>query len=300
MNKKIVAVCILLVFLTILPIAGYRLFADKTYEGNISNAQTVSKNEDLRGVWIASVANIDFPSKPGISADKQKKELDEIISNTKYMGLNAIFFQVRPTGDALYKSSIFPWSKYLTGQQGKENDGGFDPLAYIIKQAHKEGIQVHAWLNPLRLTMGTTAKPDKNVSVLSANHPARKIPDAVVAAPTGQLYLDPGNPAAIKLITDGVAEIVKNYDVDGIHFDDYFYPSKSETKGVDFNDSASYAKYKGNFKNKDDWRRNNINTLVKNTYNTVKNIKNKVPEYFAGVRVPLFASTVAVCFSSAL
>lgn len=276
MNKKIVAVCILLVFLTILPIAGYRLFADKTYEGNISNAQTVSKNEDLRGVWIASVANIDFPSKPGISADKQKKELDEIISNTKYMGLNAIFFQVRPTGDALYKSSIFPWSKYLTGQQGKENDGGFDPLAYIIKQAHKEGIQVHAWLNPLRLTMGTTAKPDKNVSVLSANHPARKIPDAVVAAPTGQLYLDPGNPAAIKLITDGVAEIVKNYDVDGIHFDDYFYPSKSETKGVDFNDSASYAKYKGNFKNKDDWRRNNINTLVKNTYNTVKNIKNKV------------------------
>ncbi|EPR11967.1 family 10 glycosylhydrolase [Ruminiclostridium papyrosolvens] len=276
MNKKIGAVCILLVFLTILPIAGYRLFADKNYEGNVSNAQTISKNEDLRGVWIASVSNIDFPSKPGISAEKQKKELDEIVSDTKYMGLNAIFFQVRPTGDALYKSSIFPWSKYLTGKQGKENDNGFDPLAYIIQQAHKEGIQVHAWINPLRLSMGTAAKPDKDVNVLSAAHPARKIPEAVVAAPTGQLYLDPGNPAAIKLITDGVAEIVKNYDVDGIHFDDYFYPSKSESKGVDFNDSASYEKYKGSFKNKDDWRRNNINTLVKSTYDTVKNIKQTV------------------------
>jgi uncharacterized lipoprotein YddW (UPF0748 family) len=133
MNKKIRAVCILLVFLTILPIAGYRLFTDKNYEGNVSNAQTISKNEDLRGVWIASVSNIDFPSKPGISADVQKKELEEIVSNAKYMGLNAIFFQVRPTGDALYKSSIFPWSKYLTGKQGKENDNGFDPLAYIIQ-----------------------------------------------------------------------------------------------------------------------------------------------------------------------
>ncbi|ACL76563.1 family 10 glycosylhydrolase [Ruminiclostridium cellulolyticum] len=276
MNKKIGVVCILLVFLMILPIAGYKLFSDRNYDGNVSNAQTVSKIEDLRGVWIASVSNIDFPSKPGISAEKQKKELDDIISNAQYMGLNAIFFQIRPTGDALYKSTIFPWSAYLTGKQGKENDNGFDPLAYIIEQAHKKGIQIHAWINPLRLSMGTTSNPTGNINVLSDNHPARKIPEAVVAAPTGQLYLDPGNPAAIKLITDGVAEIVKNYDVDGIHFDDYFYPSKSEGKGVDFNDSASYAKYKGSFKNKDDWRRNNINTLVKSTYNTVKNIKPSV------------------------
>ncbi len=276
MNKKIGAICILLVFLMILPIVGCRLYSDKSYDGNVLNAQTISKGEDLRGVWIASVSNIDFPSKPGISADLQKKELDEIVSNAQYMGLNAIFFQVRPTGDALYKSYIFPWSKYLTGKQGKENDNGFDPLAYIIQKAHNQGIQVHAWINPLRLSMGTATKPDKDVNVLSADHPARKIPEAVVAAPTGQLYLDPGNPAAIKLITDGVAEIVKNYEVDGIHFDDYFYPSKSEGKGVDFNDSASYEKYKGSFTNKDDWRRNNINTLVKGTYDTVKNLKPSV------------------------
>ena len=277
MNKKIMTVCIIIVVLMLFPIIGYKVFNDKEYEGNVTNAQDVSAVEDLRGVWIATVNNIDFPSKPGLSAEKQRAELDKIVENAQYMGLNAIFFQVRPTGDALYKSSIFPWSKYLTGEQGKANDKDFDPLAYIIEQGHKKGIQIHAWINPLRLSMGTTQKPDKSVKVLSASHPAQKIPNAVVAAPTGQLYLDPGSPEAIKLITDGVAEIVKNYDVDGVHFDDYFYPSKTESgNNINFNDDATYAKYKGNFNNKDDWRRNNIDTLVKNTYDTVKSIKPEV------------------------
>ncbi len=278
MRKKAGVVCLLLVILMLFPIVGYKVFNDSNqeYRGNVTNAQEIAAVEDLRGVWIASVSNIDFPSKQGLSAEQQMKELDAIVDNAQYMGLNAIFFQVRPTGDALYKSAVFPWSAYLTGQQGKANDKNFDPLAYIIEQGHKKGIQIHAWLNPLRLTMGTTSKPDKSVDVLSANHPARKIPQAVVAAPTGQLYLDPGCPEAIKLITDGVSEIVKNYDVDGIHFDDYFYPSKSESKGKDFNDKATYEKYKGTFNNKDDWRRNNIDTLVKNTYDTVKAIKPQV------------------------
>ncbi len=276
MNKKIQAICILLTALIVLPIIGRNLFADKQYD-NVTNAQDISAVEDLRGVWIASVNNINFPSKPGLTAEEQKKELDKIVENAEYMGLNAIFFQVRPTGDALYKSSIYPWSKYLTGEQGKANDKDFDPLAYIIEQGHKKGIQIHAWLNPLRLSMGTTKKPDKDVSVLSDNHPARKMPNAVVTAHTGQLYLNPGCPEAIKLITDGIAEIAKNYDVDGIHFDDYFYPSKTEAKNnQDFNDEDTYKKYKGNFDNKDDWRRNNIDTLVKNTYDTIKSIKPKV------------------------
>ncbi len=277
MNKKIGTICILLVVLMLFPILGYKVFTDKPYEGNVSNAQDVQVDEDLRGVWIASVSNINFPSKPGLTAEEQMKELDKIIENTEYMGLNAIFFQVRPTGDALYKSTIYPWSTYLTGKQGKANDKDFDPLAYIIEQGHKKGIQIHAWINPLRLSMGTISKPDKDIKVLSANHPARKIPNAVVTAHTGQLYLDPGSPEAIKLITDGIAEIVKNYDVDGIHFDDYFYPSKTEAKNnQDFNDDATYKKYKGNFKNKDDWRRNNIDILVKNSYETVKSIKPEV------------------------
>ncbi len=280
MKKKVGVVSLLLVVLMLFPIIGYKVFTEQGYQGNVTNAQDVSQDtsveEDMRGVWIASVSNIDFPSKPGLSSEQQKKELDAIVDNASYMGLNAIFFQVRPTGDALYKSSVFPWSAYLTGQQGKANDKDFDPLAYIIQQGHKKGIQIHAWLNPLRLSMGTASKPDKNVNVLSAGNPARKIPQAVVAAPTGQLYLDPGRPEAVKLITDGVAELVKNYDIDGIHFDDYFYPSKTETKGVDFNDKDTYAKYKGKFTNKDDWRRNNIDNLVRSTYDTVKAIKPKV------------------------
>lgn len=276
MNKKIGAICILLAVLMIFPIVGRKVFTNKN-NSDVTDAQGMSTTEDLRGVWIASVNNINFPSKPGLTAEEQMKELDKIIENTEYMGLNAIFFQVRPTGDALYKSSIYPWSKYLTGEQGKTNDKDFDPLEYIIEQGHKKGIQIHAWINPLRLSMGTVKNPDRDVNVLYSNHPARKIPNAVVTAQNGQLYLDPGCPESIKLITDGVAEIVKNYDVDGIHFDDYFYPSKTEAKNnKDFDDEKTYEKYKGKFKNKDDWRRNNIDTLVKNTYDTVKSIKPEV------------------------
>lgn len=277
MKKKIGVVCLLLVVLMLFPVVGYKVFTDQEYSGNVINAQEVSAEESLRGVWIATVANIDFPSKQGLTAEQQMKELDSIVENAKYMGLNAIFFQVRPTGDALYKSSIFPWSKYLTGKQGEANDKDFDPLAYIIEQGHKNGIQIHAWLNPLRLSMGTVSKPDKDVKALSENHPARKIPQAVVAAPTGQLYLDPGRPEAVKLITDGIAEIVKNYDIDGIHFDDYFYPSNSDSPSkADFNDKATYEKYKGSFSNKEEWRRNNIDTLVKSAYDTVKSVKPQV------------------------
>ena len=273
MRKKAGVVCILLVVLLLFPIMGSKVFTEQEYPGNTTNAQVSPVTEDMKGVWIASVSNIDFPSKPGLSAEQQMKELDAIVDNAAYMGLNSIFFQVRPTGDALYKSSIFPWSAYLTGKQGKANDKDFDPLAYIIEQGHKKGIKIHAWLNPLRLSMGTTAKPDKSIQVLSADHPARKIPQVVVPAENGKLYLDPGYPEAIKLITDGIAEILQNYDVDGIHFDDYFYPQKSETQGKDFDDKKSYELYKGTFKNKDDWRRNNIDTLVKSSYDTVKAIK---------------------------
>jgi len=273
MKKKAGVVCLLLVIFMLFPVIGTKVYTEPDYQGTMVNAQESIEADELRGVWIATVSNIDFPSKPGLSAEQQMKELDAIIENAQYMGLNSIFFQVRPTGDALYKSSIFPWSAYLTGKQGKANDKDFDPLAYLIEQGHKRGIKIHAWLNPLRLSMGTTSKPDKSVKVLSENHPARKIPDAVVAHANGKLYLDPGDPAAIKLITDGVAEIINNYDVDGIHFDDYFYPAKSESNGKDFDDSKSYNKYKGSFKNKDDWRRHNIDTLVKSTYDTVKAIK---------------------------
>ena len=274
MKRKISALCILLAVLMTFPVLGVEVLSSDNWTGTSGITPEVLQLEELRGVWIASVYNNDFPSKPGLTADQQKKELDEILNNAEYMGLNAIFFQVRPTGDALYKSSIFPTSSYLTGQQGKANDKDFDPLSYIITEGHKKGIQIHAWINPLRLTMGSTQSPTKDISKLSDKHPVKKMSYAAVSAPNGQMYLDPGYPEVIKLVTDGVAEIVKNYDIDGIHFDDYFYPQKTGSK--DFDDNASYSKYKGSFNDKGEWRRNNINNLIKGTYDTVKSIKPQV------------------------
>lgn len=271
MKKKLGGLGILLAVLLVLPTIAAILFSTSDYQGNLSNAQNVSAQDELKGVWIATVRNIDFPSKSGLTAGNQKAELDKILENAEYMGLNAVFFQVRPTGDALYKSALFPWSKYLTGKQGTANDQDFDPLAYLIEQGHKRGIKIHAWVNPLRLSIDTYSSLDKAIAALSPDHPARKLTDAMVLSSDGQLYLDPGNPEVIKLINEGVAEIVRNYDVDGIHFDDYFYPSKAG-----FNDNVNYEKYKGSYISKEDWRRSNIDSLVKSTYDTVKNIKPEV------------------------
>lgn len=230
-----------------------------------------AKTEDMRGVWIATVYSINFPSaKNNVAA--QKAELDKIVENTYNAGLNTIFFQVRPQGDALYRSSVYPWSEVLTGVAGK--DPGYDPLEYIISAAKKKGIEIHAWINPYRITTGSVSNPKTDINALPANHPVLKNPSMAVAFDDGKLYLDPGNPDAQKLVLDGVREILENYDVAGIHFDDYFYPSPSVSKdgktyNAKFNDDATYAKY-GKGKSLEDWRRNNTYTLVKDTYNLVK------------------------------
>lgn len=223
---------------------------------------SASGTEAMRGAWIASVYNIDFPSKTGLTKSQQMAELDAIIATAANAGLNALFFQVRPTSDALYKSSVFPWSSVLTGTQGKENAEGFDPLAYIIEAGKKNGIEIHAWINPLRVTTGTTSAPNTSVKNLAATHPARLNPSYTVAS-GGMLYFDPGIPQVRQLIIDGVKEIVENYDVAGVHFDDYFYPQTT------FDDSSSFNTYGGNM-SKADWRRGNINSLIKGVYDAVK------------------------------
>jgi len=220
-------------------------------------------NNELRGAWIASVLNINFPSKPGLSANQLKAELDDIVKNCKEANLNAIFFQVRPAGDALYNSEYFPTSKYLTGKQGDSFKGGFDPLAYIIEIAHKNNIELHAWINPYRIATDTT-----NLNSLAANNPARKNPSWTVAY-NGMLFYNPGLPEVRELITAGVVEIVKNYDVDGIHFDDYFYPYP-DGKGTAFGDAATYEKYGSGYKNVDDFRRASVNKLVETVYKEIK------------------------------
>jgi uncharacterized lipoprotein YddW (UPF0748 family)/N-acetylmuramoyl-L-alanine amidase len=231
---------------------------------------TLANESDVRGVWIASVYNIDFPSRAGLSAAQQKQELLAILNTAQKNNLNAVFFQVRPTADALYKSSVFPWSAFLTGSQGKANIDSFDPLQFLIDEGKKREIKIHAWINPLRVTIGSEKSPKTDITSLVSNHPARKNPNYVVAS-SGMLYFNPGLPQVRKLVVDGVVEIVKNYDVAGIHFDDYFYPATP-----DFADDATYLQYHTPGQSLEDWRRENINTLVKDTKDAIKRVDSSV------------------------
>ncbi|MCL2045250.1 MAG: family 10 glycosylhydrolase [Oscillospiraceae bacterium] len=223
--------------------------------GNGVNSENIQK-EQFRAVWVATVFNLDFPSQQNLSAAALRWEIDAIVSQTAQLGLNAIVFQVRPSGDAFYKSDIFPWSQWLTGTQGIGIDS-FDPLEYFIETCHENGIQLHAWLNPYRIihTNDNSADPD----TLAVSNPARLHPELTVSWTDSSgnigLFYDPGLPAARELIISGIRELLESYDIDGIHFDDYFYP------GNDFDDTSSFALY-GDGMALADWRRDNVNQLI--------------------------------------
>ena len=225
-------------------------------------AGTPSASGEMRGVWVSSVYNLDYPSSPTTDPDKLKAEADEILDNCVKWGLNAVFLQVRPSGDALYKSDLFPWSKYLTGSVGTAPQDGFDPLEYWVEAAHKRGLELHAWINPYRITRSK----DTEWNSLPSTHPAKMNPDWVVKYSDGNYYFDPGIPEVRDLVTRGAVEIVQNYDVDGLHMDDYFYP------GTDFNDAAIYQKYGSSFSNIADFRRDSVNQLVAQLDTAVHNI----------------------------
>ncbi len=225
-------------------------------------AGTPSASEEMRGVWVSSVYNLDYPSSPTTDPDKLRAEADEILDNCVKWGLNAVFLQVRPSGDALYKSDLFPWSKYLTGSVGTAPQDGFDPLEYWVEAAHKRGLELHAWINPYRITRSK----DTEWNALPSTHPAKMNPDWVVKYSDGNYYFNPGIPEVRDLVTRGAVEIVQNYDVDGLHMDDYFYP------GTDFNDAATYQKYGSSFSNIADFRRDSVNQLVAQLDTAVHNI----------------------------
>lgn len=230
----------------------------------------VHRKREMRGLWVASVVNIDYPSKPVTDPEQLKSEAINILDHAEYVGLNAVFLQVRPTSDAFYRSEIFPWSKYLTGTQGLAPEGGFDPLQFWITEAHNRGIELHAWINPYRVTKKTSKEKSHDFASLDASNPARVNPEWVVKHSDGNLYYDPGLPEVRKLVFDGVLEIVENYDVDGIHFDDYFYP------GRDFKDGETFKKYGKGFSSIDDWRRENVNILIRDLYKALKTKSDRV------------------------
>jgi len=229
----------------------------------------------FNGVWVASVTNLDFPTKRGLSVAQLKEEMEDIISTAKKAKLNAILFQVRPASDALYNSKYFPVSEYLTGVQGSSLPDGFDPLEYMVARSHEEGIELHAWINPYRITLGSADKPNQDLAKLCESHPARLHPEWVVAYPDGKLYFNPAIQAVRDLIVDGIKEIVENYAVDGIHFDDYFYPyplKTAEGEVIQYDDLKEYEESGKNL-SRDDWRRENVNKLVKQCYDAIHAIR---------------------------
>lgn len=258
LRKTLVLLLVLTFFTSLIPSAH----AD-------TSSKTSSKSNDFRGVWVATVVNIDYPIKPTTDPNVLKSEALAILDYARDTGFNAVFLQVRPTSDAFYKSDIFPWSRYLTGKQGTAPGGGFDPLEFWVAEAHKRGLELHAWINPFRITKRENGQPKHDFSSLHPSNPAVKNPGWVVKHSDGNLYYNPGIPEVRKLIVDGIVEIIKKYDVDGIHFDDYFYPDRN------FDDSAAYKKYNPSGKKLDDWRRDNINTLIRDVRDAIRKASSK-------------------------
>ena len=226
------------------------------------HAQTPKR--EFRGAWIATVNNIDYPSNKNLTSAQQQAEFIKILDQHQQAGINAVMVQIRTNGDAFYPSELAPWSEYLTSKQGKAPEPFYDPMAFMVAECRKRGIEFHAWFNPYR------AVPNINTAVLDAKHVAVKHPDWLLAY--GNLrMLDPGKPEVIKHITEVVTEVANKYDIDGVHFDDYFYPYPST--GLTLNDSLTYAKNSRGILNKADWRRDNVNILVKTISDTLKTVK---------------------------
>ncbi len=230
-----------------------------TDTGTVDDRQlvNVAHNREFRGIWVATVSNINFPSARGLSASALRAELDGMVELCVQTGINAIVFQVRPEGDALYASTLEPWSRYLTGTQG--NDPGMDPLAYLLERAHEEAIEVHAWLNPYR------ARSSSGTSVAS-NHMAAAFSQYAYNY-RNQTWMDPGAEVVQQRLLDVVDDLITRYDIDGIHFDDYFYPYPDGP----FPDSATYGAYQssGGTLSLGDWRRDNVNQMVQRVHELI-------------------------------
>jgi uncharacterized lipoprotein YddW (UPF0748 family) len=217
-----------------------------------ADAPATCDDGETRAAWVATVGNIDWPSTPGLPVADQQKEYRTLLDDVQRHGLNTVIVQVRPTADALWPSPYEPWSHWLTGVQGK--DPGFDPLAFLVEEAHARGLKFHAWFNPFRVSK--QADPAQ----LVPEHPARQHPDWVFAY-GGQLYYDPGEPAVRELVIDVVLDVAERYPIDGVHFDDYFYPYPVE--GEQLPDAAAFAGHGAGFPDIGDWRRHNVDELVK-------------------------------------
>ena len=225
--------------------------------------EIIPRKYEMRGVWLATVSNIDWPKLPTYQSEKLKNEFREISSFHQQNGLNALIVQVRPAADAFYPSESEPWSQWLTGEQGAPPEPNFDPLNFMIEETHARGMEFHAWFNPYRAVM----KLDQDVAL---NHVTRLRPGWFLKY-GDRLYFDPGIPQVREYLVNAIGEVVRNYDVDAIHFDDYFYPY--QIAGIEFPDSTSFMQYGRDYRDVDDWRRDNVNSLIKELNTEIKSIR---------------------------
>jgi uncharacterized lipoprotein YddW (UPF0748 family) len=225
-------------------------------------------DREFRGVWVTSVANMDWPSRKGLPVAQQKSELIAILDRAAALNLNAVVLQVRPSADALYASKKEPWSAFLTGQMGKAPDPYYDPLEFAVREAHARGLELHAWVNPYR------AHYPADTSRIVASHIARRRPNLVVKYGP-YLWMDPGSSEIRAHTVDVVRDIVKRYDIDGMHIDDYFYPYRERNRRgreIPFPDDKTWLAYRrsGGKLTRDDWRRRNVDLLVEQLYKAVR------------------------------
>lgn len=240
------------------------LFLCLTFIYQISFAN--SPKREMRAVWIATVANIDWPSQRNLTSQAQRQELRKMLDEFQRNKINAIVMQIRPTADAFYPSALEPWSHWLTGKQGVRPNDFYDPLQFIIEEAHKRCIEVHVWLNPYRVTNSDDLK------VLSNDHLYHKRPELFLKY-GGKYYFDPGLDETRNFLNRVVRDVVERYDVDAIHFDDYFYPYK--VNGEEFPDNESFKNNPRGFAphQKADWRRNNVDMVIAELQQTIKSTK---------------------------
>ncbi len=234
-----------------------------TKEESVSSSPRVM--QEFRAAWVATVANINWPSKPGLPMETQKLEAIALLDFLQAHHFNAVILQVRPQADALYKSDIEPWSYYLTGIQGKAPELFYDPLEFWVKEAHDRGLELHVWLNPYR----AHHKDGKEISDQSI---VKKHPEMVVYLKEGYWWMDPAQKEVQDITNAVVMDIVKRYDIDGVHMDDYFYPYPSYNGNADFPDSVSWAAYQSNGGklSRADWRRDAVNQLIERLYKNIK------------------------------
>jgi uncharacterized lipoprotein YddW (UPF0748 family) len=243
----------------ILSLLGLICYLNLTAQPSLTNKNVF----EFRGVWVATVVNIDWPSKAGLSNDLQKKEFIDLLEMHQKNGMNAIIMQVRPAGDAIYPSTLEPWSEYLTGKQGLPPSPFYDPLQFMIAETHKRGMEFHAWINPYRAVFNTKK------SSVAPNHLTKTHPNWFVEYDNKKIF-NPGLPEVWQHTNRVVRDLVSRYDIDAIHLDDYFYPYK--VPGKEFNDEATYKIYNRGL-NKEDWRRSNCDTIIKQISATIHNVK---------------------------